>query len=96
MRPESTSKSAAELVTNKTLELPPKTAHIFRVSVETSSPGKPHLTPQLTKNFGGPRSPAPQGECVSLNARMHEKHGDQAATHLGTSVLGTVFLRCKF
>ena len=40
----------------------------------------------LLKRRAAPQSPVAQGECAALIARMHDKHGDQAATPLGASV----------
>ena len=44
------------------------------------------------KNFDGPRSPLPEGECAAFNARLHGKHGDQAAHLLCVSVDRRTFL----
>jgi len=44
------------------------------------------------KKFDGPRSPLPQGECATFNARLHGKHGDQAAQLLSASVDPRTFL----
>ena len=43
--------------------------------------------------MGWTRSPVRQGECATLNVRIHEKYDDQETPLLGESVLGPAFLR---
>jgi hypothetical protein len=58
-----------------------------------AAPENPRLQPKARKNFDGPQSPVPQGECAVLHARMYVKHGYQASPLLGASVHGSEFSR---
>ncbi len=58
----------------------------FETMVTRATPENHTWSQKSQKNFDGPRSPLPEGECASFNTRLNGNHDDQATHLLSVSV----------
>ena len=64
----------------------------LRALLRPATPANRTWRQKSRKKFDGPRSPLAQGECAAFNARLHGKHGHEAAQLLSASVRPRTFL----